>query len=413
MPTALAHAGQRTRPWLILVVSTLAQTASTVTIASGAFLIPALSDPEGPYQLSLPAAGTVAAMTTAGLMLTLVAWGFLVDRVGERVSLLAGLIAGACAMSVPLLIQALDSSNGPVSTNPGALGAVLLIGGMAAGSSNAASGRLVIGWFPAARRGTAMGFRQMAQPLGVAAAAVVIPTVSASYGVPVALAIPAVFALLAALATALFVADPPRPSSAAPNFTELRQHPYASHTGLLRVHAAAVLLVIPQFTIWSFALVWLMTARNWSAFAAGLFVGAIQLAGAAARLTAGAWSDRATSRTTPIRLIAVAAALTMGALALTDHLELSVAVALLAIAGVITVADNGVAYTAAAEIAGPFWGGRVLSIHNTAQNAAAAAVPPVFGAAISAFGFPMTFATAGVFALLAVPVVPRTIGSRT
>ena len=41
---------------------------------------------------------------------------------------------------------------------------LLFLGGMAAASSNSASGRLVVGWFPAERRGLAMGIRQTAQP---------------------------------------------------------------------------------------------------------------------------------------------------------------------------------------------------------------------------------------------------------
>jgi sugar phosphate permease len=39
----------------------------------------------------------------------------------------------------------------------------------------AASGRLILGWFPARRRGLALGVRQTAQPLGVGAAALVLP----------------------------------------------------------------------------------------------------------------------------------------------------------------------------------------------------------------------------------------------
>lgn len=403
---------RRARPWLILLISTLAQSASAVAIASGAFLIPALSDPAGEYRLSLAAAGTIAAMTTAGLMLTLVLWGTLVDRAGERITLLLGLGTGCVTMFLPLTYRAI-TGDGIEHAGPTVLAAILLAGGMAAGSSNAASGRLVIGWFPANRRGTAMGFRQMAQPLGVAAAAVSIPVIAQHQGVAAALAVPATFALLAVIATALFVIDPPRPAVTAPEFTTLRQHPYSRSTGLLRVHLVAVLLVIPQFTIWSFSLVWLMSERHWTAFAAGVFVGCIQVLGAAGRLAAGALSDRIGSRTKPIRIIAVLAAITMGGLALADLHDLTLAIVLLAAAGVITVADNGVAFTAAAEIAGPFWGGRVLSIHNTAQNAVAAAVPPVFGAAITGLGFPATFAIAAAFAVLAAPVVPPSIGTRS
>jgi sugar phosphate permease len=46
-----------------------------------------------------------------------------------------------------------------------------MLGGAAAASTNAASGRVVAGWFTRSRRGLAMGIRQMAQPLGVTALA--------------------------------------------------------------------------------------------------------------------------------------------------------------------------------------------------------------------------------------------------
>ena len=64
----------------MLGASTLAQGAAAVTIHGPAFLIPVLRD-EG---LSLPQAGLVAAAPTIGVMLTLVAWGLLTDRRGER-----------------------------------------------------------------------------------------------------------------------------------------------------------------------------------------------------------------------------------------------------------------------------------------------------------------------------------------
>src|SRR4051794_15044989 len=76
------------RRWAMLAVSTLAQTASAVALHGPAFLIPVLHSREG---LSLPAAGVVSAAPMVGVMLTLVAWGALVDRRGERLALVAGL----------------------------------------------------------------------------------------------------------------------------------------------------------------------------------------------------------------------------------------------------------------------------------------------------------------------------------
>jgi hypothetical protein len=52
----------------------------------------------------------------------------------------------------------------------------------------------------------------------------------------------------------------------------------------------------------------------------------------------------------------------MGLLALTDQLDSPVSIVVMVIASVITVSDNGLAFTAIAEIAGPFWSGRALGL---------------------------------------------------
>ncbi len=91
------------------------------------------------------------------------------------------------------------------------MGAFLLLGGMAAASSNSASGRLVVGWFPPERRGLVMGIRQTAQPLGVALGALVIPRLAHSHGVSTALLFPAVLCAVSAVVCAVAVINPPRP----------------------------------------------------------------------------------------------------------------------------------------------------------------------------------------------------------
>ena len=64
---------------------------------------------------------------------------------------------------------------------------------------------------------------------------------------------------------------------------------------------------------------------------------------------------------------------------------------------IVTVTDNGLGFTATAELAGPFWAGRALGVQNTAQNVVAMAAAPVFGALITAFGYPLALVTAAVF----------------
>ena len=96
----------------------------------------------------------------------------------------------------------------------------------------------------------------------------------------------------------------------------------------------------------------------------------------------------------------------MGLLAVTDWLSSPISVAIMVIASVITVSDNGLAFTAIAEIAGPFWSGRALGTQNTSQLFASAAAAPVFGALIGALGYPVAFAVSALLPLLAIPVVP-------
>ena len=353
-----------------------------------AFLIPTLHRDLG---YSLAEAGLVAAAPTIGVMLTLVLWGLVVDRRGERFALLTGLsvatlagAAGALTHSVPLLAVALGFA------------------GAASACTNAASGRVVVGWFPPHRRGLAMGVRQMAQPVGVGIAAIGIAVVADRFGVSAAIWLPTALIAVAGVAVALVVLDPPRPErtrEAAPN-------PYRRDSFLVRIHVVSVLLVVPQFVVWTFALVWLVQDRDWSPGAAGAVVALAQVVGAFSRIGVGQVSDVVGGRMRPLRWITWAALASMLSLGATAGLDWGVAVLLMVVATAVTVADNGLAFTAVAERAGPFWSGRALGIQNTAQFLGASLVPPLVGLGVSASSYPAAFAAAAIFPLLAAPLVP-------
>ena len=168
-----------------------------------------------------------------------------------------------------------------------------------------------------------------------------------------------------------------------------------------------MLLVVPQALVWTFTLVWLMTERGWSPESAGVLVTVAQVLGALGRIAAGRWSDRVGSRLRPIRGIAGVAAGSMAVLAFTDALGSGWSVAVMVVASVVTVSDNGLAFTAIAEIAGPFWSGRALGAQNTSQLLMTGLTPPVFGALIGAAGYPVAFAVCALFPMLAIPLVPR------
>ncbi|SFB90096.1 Sugar phosphate permease [Nocardioides terrae] len=386
-PPAIAPA----RRWAMLAASTLAQACAAIMMHGPAFLIPTLHAREG---LTLGQAGLVAAAPTVGVMAALVLWGAVTDAYGERIVLVTGLLGTAVLGLAAVLADDL------------VLFSILIgLAGASAASANSASGRVVVGWFPPERRGLAMGIRQMAQPAGVGIAAIAIATVAQHHGIHAAIVVPTVAAALAALVVALVVQDPPRPPRPV-DAARGHGNPYRGSSYLVRIHAVSVLLVVPQFVVWTFALVWLVQDRDWSAAAAGAVVAVAQIFGALGRIAVGQLSDVVASRMRPLRWVAVAAAAVMLLLGITAGADLGVAVPLMVVATVLTVADNGLAFTAVAERAGPFWSGRALGIQNTAQFLTSSLVPPLGGLAVTAAGFPWAFALAAVFPVLAAPLVP-------
>lgn len=382
----MPRATRTPHPWAILIVSFLAQAASAMTAHGPAFLIPALHR-DG---MGLAEAGVIAAAPTVGVMTTLILWGGFVDRYGERLALLAGLAGTGGFAAIAATAHA-----------DWLIGIALFFAGSCAASCNVASGRVVVGWFPPHRRGLAMGIRQMAQPVGVGVAAITIAVVADHHGVSTALWFPAVAAALALALVAVVVVDParhPAPEGGAPN-------PYAGDRFLARIHAVSVLLVVPQFLAWTFALVWLTDHRGWDAGTAGALVAGTQILGALGRIGVGHLSDLVGSRTRPLRWVAIAAAVTMALLGATDRWP--VAVALMVVATIVTVADNGLAFTAVAERAGAYWSGRALGIQNTAQFLTASLVPPIAGLAIAHSSYALVFGLAALFPILAVPLVPH------
>jgi sugar phosphate permease len=375
------------RRWLILAVGVLAQASSCSFLYGIPSLVPAMRAADG---LSLAQAGVIVAAPTMGLLLTLVAWGAAADRYGERIVMATGLTLTGVLVVVATRVPDL------------ALFAVLLgLAGAAGGSVNAASGRLVMGWFDRDQRGVAMGIRQTAQPLGVGLAAVTLPPLAGTTGYRSALVLPAVLCVLSAAAVVVLTADPARsPVSAA-----AARSPYRDAT-LWRLHAASAMLVTPQFAISAFAMEYLVRQRHWLAVAAGTFLAVVQLCGALGRIGTGVWSDRVGSRLRPMRQLAVASAGVMLLFAFGDAVAPWAAVVAIALGAVITVADNGLAFTATAELAGPAWAGRALGIQNTGQNIVSSLAPPVLGLIIGASSYSIGFLVAAICPLIAIVATP-------
>jgi sugar phosphate permease len=392
------------RRWLYLFVG-LAATLVACSYQYGlGYLLPAFRA-EG---LTLPQAGLLVSAPVLGTTIGLVLAGSAADRRGERVVLGVGLGA---AGAIVLAAAAVDGYAARL--------ALLVAAGVFAASAQATSGRLVLR-FPYRRRGLAMGIRQTAQPLGVVAAALVLPALTHGDGRP-ADPRPAFVALglgclgAAVLALAVLRDDPGMQAAGgarSPWPRALYTVPY-----LWRVHAASAMLIVPQFAVAAFSFDYLVSVRGWPGGAAGVVLGGAQLFGAAARLGAGAWSDRLGLRLRPMRILAATVAVALAGLGLSAALGAPVVVALLVLASVVSVSTNGLSNTAVTERAGAAAAGRVMGAQNSAQNLVGAATPPVLGALIAAGGagpggYALAFAVSAAAAALAVPSIPVS-GERT
>lgn len=381
------------RRWLILFVGLLGLVAGCAAQYGVAYLIPTLRE-EG---LSLASASFLVTAPIAGILCTLIAWGAAADRWGERIVLVAGLGAAG-------LVELAVAASGDLLSRWLLLFAV----GATSAAIHAASGRLILGWFGAHERGLAMGIRQTGLPLGLGAAALVLPPLAVG-GVGDAFVALGVACLASAALIAVVIRDPPR---ASPVIGDRSGGTPYRQAFLWRIHAASALLVIPQITISTFAFEYLVNVVGWAPGAAGALIAGTQLAGAAGRLLAGWWSDHAGTRLGPMRLISLSIGATMVVLAGLALGGSGAVVAALAVAAVATVTPNGLAFTAVAERAGSRWAGRALGIQNTFQNLAGALVPTpvaflVVAGGSETRGYALAFLAVAAFPFIAAVAIPR------
>ncbi|WP_233430422.1 MULTISPECIES: MFS transporter [Brevibacterium] len=401
--------------WVILVIGVLSQMAATVAITGPAFLIPYMHTE---LDYTLAQAGTVAAAPSFGLIVTLIAWGAFADRFGERLAMTLGI--GLTAVACALAVLVVDS---PVWTVIG-----IAASGAAAASVNSASGRVVMGWFPRHRRGLAMGIRQMSPPLGTSVAALAIPPIAAAHGLTAYLWFVVVLTGAMTVVCFAFVRNPPgagveaavaRTSAddarlaPAPE-PELRgepakmTNPYRMDSFLWRIHGVSALLVIPQFAFATYGLIWLIANQHISAGIAGGIVAASQIVGALGRMVVGGLSDRLGSRVGLLRVVAIAAVVFVAAIALLSLSPKPITASVVFIlASAVSVADNGLAFASVAEAAGPRWSGKAMGTQNTGQFAMSAILGPGFGALITVFGYPLSFAFVAAAPLLSLGIIPK------
>jgi sugar phosphate permease len=345
--------------WVVLGFGILAQAAFAALLTGFPALGPAVRDE---YGLSLSGFGALLGAVTAGATLTLVPWGLLTDRIGERASIAMGLTGAGLALGAS------------AAGGTGVLVAMLFLAGALGGVANVASGRVVMGWFEFEERGTAFGLRQAAVPLGGAIAAFTLPALVARTDA----------SLVAAAACAIWLREPVRgtvPAGLGP-LRDRRVYWLALGSGAL---------VATQASVIGFTALFLHEARGLSEVGAGAVLAVIQVLGVVLRVLAGRWSDRLRRRVVPLRWWAAGIAVTWAVTPLLLGLPVAVVVPVLVVAGAVSFGWNGLSFTAAAEFAEPGRSGTAIAIQQTALFGTAALVPPAFGWLVAATSWRVAF----------------------
>ncbi|HLY93363.1 MAG TPA: MFS transporter [Gaiellaceae bacterium] len=374
--------------WVILAAGTLAQSSFAAASVGLPALGPAL---RSHYELSLGRTGVVLAAIGIGMLFTLLPWGLLADRFEERWVIATGL-SGA---GVVLVLGATTTSFVSLT--------LALIGAGALGASvNAASGRAIMSWFGARELGLALGIRQTAIPIGGALGAGLLPVLASAGGTRLAFFFLGGSCITGALVAAAFI----RPGRArVPELTDVTRPLREPRLWLLG--AGTGLYLTAQIGITGFVVLFLHEHRHVSIHAAAALLAGINVVAIAARIGSGQISDHLGTRLRPLRAIGIALAVATAAVAVLVDGPLAALIPAFAIAGVLSMSWNGLAFAAAAEAAGAARTGAALGFQQTLLGVVVAGFAPVFAVIVGFASWRIAFVLAALGPLLGVLALQR------
>ena len=370
----------------MLAAGTLAQASFSASSVGLPALGPAL---KSHYGLTLGETGVVLGAIGIGMLFTLLPWGLVADRVDERWVIATGLTGAAVLLALASTTHSFGTVTGTL-VGVGALGA----------SVNAASGRAIMAWFPASELGTALGIRQTAIPIG-GSLGVLLPVLASAGGTRLAFLFLAGATLTGAAVAAVFVRGG---GGGEPELGDVSRPLRDPRMWLLGTGAG--LYLTAQIGITGFVVLFLHEHRHVSTHAAAALFATINVLAIAARIGSGRISDRLGSRLRPLRRIGIALALSTAGVAATTDAPLGIVVLLFVVAGVLSMAWNGLSYAAAAETAGAARTGAALGFQQTLLGVVVAGAPPLV-AAIATHSWRLAFLVAAAGPAVGVLVLRR------
>lgn len=334
------------------------------------------------YGLTLTQVGVVLAASFLGSVPTLLLWGLVADRIGERFVMAAGLAAAAGA-----LVWAAHT------TSYAALVAALAVAGGVAAGVNSATGRAVMQWFAHDERGLALGIRQMAVPLGGAIGAVALPLLEEHVSLKAAFLGLAVASLLGAIVALTFI----------------RVEPAEDHSALARplrdrrvwlICIASTFFVTTQLSLLGFFVLFLHDHRGVPTAVAATAFAVTQVLGGISRIALGRWSDRLGMRIAPLRWVGLGIAGSVAVTTVLLDVSTWIVVPSLVLAATFGLSWNGLSFTATAEAAGRARSGAAIGLQQTFLAVGGLVAPIAFGAIVHHTSWRLAFGLAAASPLI-------------
>lgn len=357
-------------PWIVLFIVTFAQATTSFIPQGMGSLAPFLVES---FSLTNAQIGIVGVSVNAGMMLTAILAGKVVDLRGEKVVLVGGgLLTGLGAL--------LASRSGSI----GWLVFSLFFTGLWASTSTPAGGKAVMTWFPYNKRGFVLGIRQTGIPIGGLVAALTLPIIALKYGWQWAMVAMGIVALIGALVCQIFLREnfvkPGKPVDSARGSGE--KWAVLRNKDVWLVSLTAITYVSAQATLVTYLVVFLHTYLGKSIVIASLLMALAQLAGASGRIVLGILSDTVFHGfRKPVLVISgiLSASMSLAMIFLNSSTPLWVVGIIIGLFGFSAIGWNGIYAAFMAELVGKEHAGTSLGLGLSLVQIGVLVSPPTFG----------------------------------
>jgi MFS family permease len=359
--------------WVVLLVATVTQTTTSLVTQGVPTLAPFFQEE---FFLSRSLVGMVAVSLNIGALLTLAIAGRAVDRFGERwVIGVGGTFIGLMSMGM-IFINSFYL-----------LLIIILILGLGISTSTPAGSKSVMTWFPENQRGMAMGIRQTGIPLGGVVAALVLPPVAIGYGWRLALHVAGVFTILGAIIYCIFYKESlarseERSEKKVSKALPLSPRLLLANHSFLSVSILSVILVVSQFSIVTYLILFLVETLNYPLILASSLLAAAQLTGVFGRIIWGMISDKffQGSRKKVLMLITmVSGGMSFSMSLITFNSPVWLVGLVIALIGFSAIGWNGLFITLISELVDQEHAGTAVGLAMTITQVGIILGPPLFG----------------------------------